>query len=322
MVDIETHRISRLSSDFFHLWESCRTLKGDLYVKGRPEALSLLKEIPSRAIAIVGTRQPQPRSVFALKSWLGSLKNTNLVVISGFARGIDSTAHQEALNAGLKTIGILAGGFNHLYPPEHKCLADQILESGGLLVSEFAPNIPCRPYQFASRNRLIAAFSQATWVVEAPLSSGALITAREAHRLEKPVLATTSFPTDEAFAGNLWLIENRFAEPFLGLFSLGQIWIELSAQFGGPRKTQKSKRRGAQLHHYTQFSQPELAELTHEVASQMQIQKGATLESLFDWAAAKKWPSERFFEILGQGISCGRIIDENGLFLINPESVP
>ena len=138
---------------------------------------ALLSQLPHNGLAIVGTRLPTLRSIDWVEQTILGLKDRNLVIVSGLARGIDAAAHVAALKAGLPTVAILGCGLDHTYPPEHTRLRAQILEAGGAIISEFEPSLPARAHYFLKRNRLIAGWSRATWVVEAPGRSGTLNTA-------------------------------------------------------------------------------------------------------------------------------------------------
>lgn len=113
----------------------------------------------------------------------------HVVVVSGLARGIDTEAHQAALEAGGITWAVLGGGLGRLYPPENEPLARRILESGGCLISEHPDEEPPHPGYFPRRNRIISGLSWATVVVEGGEQSGSLITARCAVEQGREVFA-------------------------------------------------------------------------------------------------------------------------------------
>ena len=138
--------------------------------------------------AIVGSRHATPQAMRIAKDFGKSLGGQNIPVVSGMASGIDTAAHQGALEAEGGTIAVWGTGIDRIYPPANKNLAYEIAEKG-LIVSEFP--IGTRPYagNFPRRNRLIAALSQVTLVVEAALESGSLITARLAAEMGREVMA-------------------------------------------------------------------------------------------------------------------------------------
>ena len=127
----------------------------------------LFSSLPENGLAIVGTRFPQRKSFDLLEKTMEELKGSGLVIVSGFARGIDSRAHELAIEYGLKTIAILGCGLNIDYPRENHILRKKILAHGGLIISPFETGLPPIPRNFLSRNQLIAYFSKAVWVVEA-----------------------------------------------------------------------------------------------------------------------------------------------------------
>ena len=136
---------------------------------------------PSRpAVGIVGTRVPTGRALGSAFSLASELSAEGLCVVSGLARGVDSAAHRGALKGRGKTLAVLPGGIEAIYPPSNKPLAASILEAGGGLVTEYPPSSRIQRYRFPERNRIIAGLSRSCVVVEAPKGSGALITADHA----------------------------------------------------------------------------------------------------------------------------------------------
>ena len=152
-----------------------------LYVKGR---IPDLEQTPG--IGIVGTRKATPYGVMAAETFGRGMDG--LTVISGMALGVDGAAARGALKAGGKTIAVLAGGLNICYPPEHNFLMGDILLSGAV-ISENPPGTPHDGFRFPIRNRIISGLSRGVLVVEAPIRSGALITARLALEQGREVFA-------------------------------------------------------------------------------------------------------------------------------------
>ncbi len=112
------------------------------------------------------------------EDFASKLSNAGFVIVSGLARGVDTSAHIATLNAGGKTVAILGGGLKNIFPPENTSLAEKIAASGGLVISEFPPEYPSLPGNFPARNRVISGLSKAVLVTEAASDSGSLITAR------------------------------------------------------------------------------------------------------------------------------------------------
>lgn len=176
-----------------------------LVVKGNVEILC------ERGLAIVGTRNPTPYGVRNAGDFAAGFVDREWTIISGGAYGIDSAAHKGALIAEGSTVAVLAAGIDVAYPAGNARLFAEICDNGAL-VSEVLPGAHAIPSRFLTRNRIIAALSQATLVVEAAFRSGSLRTARDAAELMRPVMAIPgpiSAPTSE---GCHRLIGERSAE--------------------------------------------------------------------------------------------------------------
>ncbi len=141
-----------------------------LYIKGD------LREEDECALAVVGTRQKTAYGKQVASELCQFLVRNGITIISGLARGIDSVAHQAAIDAGGRTIAVMGCGVDIIYPPEHRDLADRIMANGAL-VSDYFPGTQPEGINFPPRNRIISGLSLATVVVEAGEKSGALITA-------------------------------------------------------------------------------------------------------------------------------------------------
>ena len=164
-----------------------------------------------KSISIVGSRQPTNYGLQLSHSLASQASLAQLVVVSGGAYGIDTAAHQGALSAGGLSIAVLAGGINRLYPLENQKLFKDITKSG-LLISEVMPNTESKPYRFLIRNRLIAALSRSTVVVEAKFISGSIRTARDAAEIFRPVFAIPGPVTSPLSEGCHRLIAERVAD--------------------------------------------------------------------------------------------------------------
>ncbi len=153
-----------------------------LYVRG-----SLLPE-DEWAVAIVGTRRVTSYGRQVAEEVATTLAQNGVTIVSGLARGVDSIAHQAAINAGGRTLAVLGNGVDLVYPPENRRLATQIMEQGAL-VSDYALGIPPDGVNFPPRNRIISGLSMAVIIVEAGMTSGALITASFAAEQGRDVFA-------------------------------------------------------------------------------------------------------------------------------------
>ncbi len=161
-----------------------------------------------KAIAVVGTRKMTGYGKSVTETFVKDLTLAGLTIVSGLARGVDTTAHKTAiLNEG-RTLAILGGGLNEIYPPENRSLAKQIEEGFGAVISEFAPDEPSMPGNFPSRNRIIAGLSKGVLVTEAAYDSGSLITAKEALEQGKEVFATPGPITSDFSKGPVSLIQS------------------------------------------------------------------------------------------------------------------
>ena len=165
-----------------------------LDLRGPPDPLWLDGDpalLAARAVSIVGTRRMTPYGARVARELAAACAETGIVVVSGLAQGVDSAAHQGALDARGITVAVLGAGIASYLEDargRRRRLAHAIRTSGAL-VSEFPPEAPPRKWTFAQRDTTIAALGELTVVVEAPIGSGALITAGEARRLGRPVYA-------------------------------------------------------------------------------------------------------------------------------------
>ncbi len=160
--------------------------KGNLTLLDRP------------SVAIVGARNASAAACRFARSLAHDLGGEGLVVVSGLARGIDSAAHDGALETG--TIGIIAGGIDVFYPPENEGRQKSLFECG-LVLAEMPPGTEPRARHFPYRNRIIAGLSLGTIVVEAAPRSGSLITARLAAEAGREVMAVPGSPLDPRAQG-------------------------------------------------------------------------------------------------------------------------
>ena len=154
------------------------------------------------SVAIVGTRRVTAYGRQVTEQVCTYLARNGLTVVSGLARGVDGIAHQTTLANGGRTIAVLGSGVDDIYPPEHRQLAEKIIENGAV-ISDYAPGTPPDASNFPPRNRIISGLSMASVVVEAGETSGALITAtfaaeqgREVFAVPGPIFAPQSKGTN------------------------------------------------------------------------------------------------------------------------------
>ena len=153
-----------------------------LYVRGT------LEEQDDWAVAVVGTRHVTAYGRQVTEEVSATLARSGVTVVSGMARGVDTMAHQAALNAGGRTLAVLGCGVDVIYPPENRRLAVQIVEHGAL-ISDYPLGTAPESQNFPPRNRIISGISQAVVVVEAGVTSGSLITASFAAEQGRDVFA-------------------------------------------------------------------------------------------------------------------------------------
>jgi DNA processing protein len=186
-----------------------------LLTLGQPEYPAALSQIPdpahvlyvrgsllpadAKAVALVGSRHCTAYGRRVAERLATGLVRAGYVIVSGVARGIDGTAHRATLQAGGRTIGVLAGGLSRIYPPEHKELAQEI-EASGALLSEATMEQEPLPNMFPARNRIISGLCQGVVIVEAAERSGALITASHAAAQGRSIMAVPG-PADQATSG-------------------------------------------------------------------------------------------------------------------------
>ena len=151
------------------------------------------------SVAVVGTRQASADGLSRTKRMAGLLVDAGVTVLSGLARGIDTTAHQACLDAGGRTIAVLGSGIRRVYPPENQALAGQITEHGAV-VSQFWPDAHPTSYTFPRRNVVTSGMSQGTVVIEASATSGAKMQARLAIEHGKQVFLLYSLVTEREWA--------------------------------------------------------------------------------------------------------------------------
>lgn len=174
-------------------------VKGDITILNNP------------SLAIVGTRNPTPYGVRIAGDFAAGFVDREWDIISGGAYGIDTAAHRGALVAEGRTIAVIASGTDVQYPAGNARLFEEICENGAI-VSEVMPGVVAMPHRFLTRNRLIAALSLSTLVVEAAFRSGSLRTARDAAELMRPVMAIPGPINSPSSEGCHRLIGERAAE--------------------------------------------------------------------------------------------------------------
>lgn len=185
--------------------ETVQKLGGELVGFDEPKYPTLLKEIADPpllllvkgsleglkkpSLSVVGTRRNSTLGEEAVERIVLPLAEMGVTIVSGLALGIDSLAHRAALKGKSTTIAVLGTDFVKIYPASNQNLLEEIIDSGGGVITEYPPGAPIKAYNFPLRNRIIAGLTKATLIVEAPQKSGALITARLALESNRDVMA-------------------------------------------------------------------------------------------------------------------------------------
>ena len=180
-----------------------------LFAKGD---ISLLKY--GLSLAVVGSRDATSYGLKTIECLFPELVENQTLIVSGLAKGIDAQAHKTAIRLGGKTVGVIAGGFNHIYPKENINLAHFMMEHQ-LVISEYPPSAYPEKWQFPMRNRIISGVTKGTLVVEAKKKSGSLITAefalnegREVFAIPGSILTPDSDGVHELIQQGAKLIKN------------------------------------------------------------------------------------------------------------------
>ncbi len=216
LVDLEAQKISFftiLDSNFppkLKILSDCPTVlfyQGDIQLLTNPEMLT-----------VVGSRNITKQAETIMDLVVKPVCSVGIGTVSGLAVGVDTKAHQIALQAKAPTIAVIGSGLDTIsfYPQANLSLKAQILDQNGLILSEYAPGTNSTIYTFPQRNRILAALSELTLVVQADHKSGSLITAGVARDLGKTVATLPASITDKAFSGNLKLLKegaNLVTEP-------------------------------------------------------------------------------------------------------------
>ena len=230
------HLVPCTAAEFPAMLRSCDDRPLVLYVAGQLEALN------DPPLAVVGSRRPTAGGKDTAFEFSRALAARGLAVASGLAEGIDTAAHCGALAAQGRTLAVLGTGIDRIYPECNRALSEQIMFEGGL-VSPFPLGTPPRRGNFPRRNRVLAALSIGTLVVEAARSSGSLITARAAQRLGRTVFAVPGSIHNPVSRGCHRLIKEgaHLAETADDILS----GLDFSAFFTRPREAAKTLRTTA-----------------------------------------------------------------------------
>jgi len=171
------------------------------------------------SIAIIGARNADRKGYEVAYSLGADAAKRDKVVISGLALGCDAAAHRGCLDAGGKTIAIVATGLDIVHPKEHKSLQEEIVKSGGLVISEHPIGVKANPTRLVARNRLQAALAEKVVVAQCPIKSGTMYTVEFAEKYGKKIYAAEFNKENEYNSGNCFLLKENKAKPISILWS-------------------------------------------------------------------------------------------------------
>lgn len=208
LIRLFVNTIAQYISLMLHITSSNKQFPPQLLLIPQPphelfiEATDWANLLQKPMLAVVGSRSLSPYGRAVTENLVRAVAARGVVIVSGLALGIDSVAHQAALDAGGTTIAVLPSGLDTIYPSTHRNLAKQIVAQGGALVTEYPPKVTAGfKGNFIARNRLIAGMAQAVLVTEAAAKSGSLHTANFAIEQGKDVLAVPGPITNLNSAG-------------------------------------------------------------------------------------------------------------------------
>ena len=193
-----------------------------LWVAGNTNLAGLF----AQSVSVVGTRHATKDGHMATKDLVAGLGGHNYTVVSGGALGIDTVAHTTAMDVNTPTVVVAACGPGEHYPRSNKALFERVVATGGALVTEYPPAVTPDRHRFLTRNRLVAALTLGTVLVEAPFRSGALNTLKWVNAFNRTAMAVPGPVTDAQSLGANLAIQNNEAEMVL---NAGQIHEQLSA---------------------------------------------------------------------------------------------
>lgn len=212
-----------------------------LYVKGNWQEC-----FDAPCIAVVGSRKCSTYGENASEMLSRDLAANGVCIVSGLARGIDTAAHRGAIKGKGKTIAVLGTGINQIYPKENARLVEEILDSGGAIVSQFPLETPPLKENFPYRNRIISGLSLAVLIVEASERSGSLITARLATEQNREVLAVPGNITSKNSYGTNYLIKSGAKLVQQWQDAVAELPQEISAKILPPLMDKETPEKNAQ----------------------------------------------------------------------------
>lgn len=185
------------------------------YINNPPTGLFMLGNLKecnlNKTLAVVGSRRASDYAKTALKKILQGFANTDICIVSGLAEGIDTIAHKTAVENGMKTIAVIGGGFDKLYPKSNKALFEKIINGSGVVMSEYWYDTDAISWHFPARNRIVSGLAKGVLIAEAALKSGAMITANVALEQGKELMCIPGLITNPNTGGIYKLLKSGAA---------------------------------------------------------------------------------------------------------------
>jgi DNA processing protein len=245
-----------------------------LYVKGDWQAC-----FDAPCVGVIGSRKCSTYGENASEMLSRDLAEHGVCIVSGFARGIDTAAHRGAIRAKGKTVAVLGTGIDNVYPKENAKLVNEILESGGAIVSQFPLGTPPLKENFPYRNRIISGLSYGVLLVEASERSGSLITARLAMEQNREVMAVPGNITSKNSFGTNYLIKSgaKLVQQWQDV--VNELPSEISARILPPKLDEKDSDAKPQQQELTPAS---LDENERKIWSLLSADEPIHIDSLLD----------------------------------------
>lgn len=263
--------ITSLSPDYPALLLDCPDRPHVLYVRGEASALQ------APMLAMVGTRKISSYGLWTAGKLVQELAalQSEAAIVSGLAFGVDVACHRAALAHGLRTIAVMATPIHQIYPTVHRDIAEEIIRSGGALVSELNSQAPVSKYTFLQRNRIVAGMSAGTLVVQSPDHGGSMVTASIADSYDRPLLAPPGPLNDAKSAGSNRLIRTMKARMVCSGSDIAQELGWASAPSGAGAKPTLPALKGVEKQVYDAVCKhPDL------VAEELEFHTGVAMQPL------------------------------------------
>jgi DNA processing protein len=267
-----------------------------------------VKQLSRPGIAVVGTRAPSPYGAGMAELLARDLAHRGLTILSGMARGVDTAAHKGALAAGGKTVAVWGTGLDVVYPKENKRLAENIIISGGAIVSEFPMGTFPAPQNFPIRNRTLSGMSVGVLVIEAAEYSGTRITARCAIEQNRDVYAVPGNVTNK----NAWGPNTLIKQGARLTATWEDVWEDLPSEVRNQLEDEMGASRGASGNESkpsgaaSLFTEPAMGENERRIFERLRHDEALQLDELMEQFEGELAPAEIFTALFELELS-GRV---------------